>query len=69
MVELVPLAMIAFDGRLPQPRELGLFKDDTLIVVLPGPGGTDRYGYPAPPAIPVEGAVPRVVARPKACVA
>jgi hypothetical protein len=48
--------LIAFDGKLPHPRELGLFKDDTLIVVLPGHGGAtaNHYGYPAPPAVPAE---------------
>jgi RNA polymerase sigma factor (sigma-70 family) len=28
--------LVAFDGRLPQPRELTLFKDDTLLIVFPG---------------------------------
>jgi RNA polymerase sigma factor (sigma-70 family) len=28
-------ALVSFDGRLPNPRELTLFKEDTLIVVLP----------------------------------
>ena len=37
-------ALVGFDGRLPNPRELGLFKDDTLIVVLPAGSGGATYG-------------------------
>ncbi|QJW98153.1 RNA polymerase sigma factor [Frigoriglobus tundricola] len=37
-------ALIASDGKLPNPRELTLFKPDTLLIVLPG-----SVGYPAPP--------------------
>lgn len=36
-------ALVAFDGRLPNPRELTLFKDDTLIVVLPAQSGGATY--------------------------
>ena len=32
-------ALVAFDGRLPHPRELTLFKDDVLLIVFPGLGG------------------------------
>ena len=36
-------ALVAFDGRLPHPRELTLFKDDVLLIVFPaGTGGA--YG-------------------------
>ena len=28
-------ALVAYDGKLPNPRELALFKDDALLVVLP----------------------------------
>jgi hypothetical protein len=47
--------LVSFDGRLPQPRELALFKDDTLFVVLPAPATTgygDVYGVPATPSTP-----------------
>jgi RNA polymerase sigma factor (sigma-70 family) len=30
-------ALVAHDGRLPNPRELTLFKQDTLLIVLPAP--------------------------------
>jgi len=30
--------LVQFDGRLPLPRELQLFKDDTLLIVFPGSG-------------------------------
>jgi RNA polymerase sigma factor (sigma-70 family) len=44
--------LVSFDGKLPHPRELTLFKDDTLIVVLPGHAGVAQdYGFPAPPAV------------------
>ena len=32
-------ALVSNDGKLPNPRELALFKEDTLIIVLPGTGG------------------------------
>jgi RNA polymerase sigma factor (sigma-70 family) len=35
--------LVAFDGRLPHPRELALFKDDTLVVVLPVQGGVNGW--------------------------
>ena len=43
-------ALVAFDGRLPHPRELTLFKDDALLIVFPagtgGPGGAwGQQGY------------------------
>jgi RNA polymerase sigma factor (sigma-70 family) len=53
-------ALIAFDGRLPNPRELTLFKDDVLLVVLPGPAAPATpsaagYGVPTTaPALPVQ---------------
>ena len=37
-------ALVAFDGRLPNPRELTLYKDDTLVVVLPSPMGAGQWG-------------------------
>jgi RNA polymerase sigma factor (sigma-70 family) len=51
-------ALIAHDGKLPNPRELTLFKQDTLLVVLPGgPSGYTMetrdgrtYYVPTPPA-------------------
>jgi hypothetical protein len=47
-------ALVSFDGRLPNPRELTLFKDDTLIVVLPtASGGLDPLMIP-PVARPPE---------------
>src|SRR5205823_2375923 len=48
-------ALVAFDGKLPNPRELALFKDDTLLVVLPNQaGGAGYWGVTeavAPPAL------------------
>lgn len=35
--------LIAHDGKLPNPRELTLFKPDTLLVVLPGLAATAGY--------------------------
>jgi hypothetical protein len=58
-------ALIAHDGKLPNPRELALFKQDTLLVVLPG----GPYGYttetregrtfyvPSPPTVAIPPAV------------
>lgn len=47
--------LVAHDGRLPNPRELTLFKQDTLVVVLPTavPATTagTTYTVPAPPAM------------------
>lgn len=51
--------LVAFDGRLPNPRELGLFKEDTLIVVLPG---GSSFGHPTTPAPPI--AVPAFPSQP-----
>jgi len=49
-------ALVAYDGKLPNPRELALFRDDALLVVLPsGSPGVATWGYPeipAPAAIP-----------------
>lgn len=39
-------ALVAFDGRLPLPRELQLFKDDTLLIVFPASGGADPFWAP-----------------------
>lgn len=39
--------LLATEGRLPHPRELVLFKDDTLVVVLPS--HTVEYAVPTPP--------------------
>jgi RNA polymerase sigma factor (sigma-70 family) len=36
-------ALVAFDGRLPHPRELQLFKDDTWVVVLPAHGASGQW--------------------------
>ncbi len=39
--------LLAWGGVVPNPRELVLFKDDTLVVVLPGmPAGGGQYGIP-----------------------
>jgi hypothetical protein len=57
-------ALVAFDGRLPNPRELGLFKDDILIVVLPAQsGGAATYAETFAPSPTVPG-VPSSSARP-----
>jgi hypothetical protein len=49
-------ALISNDGKLPNPRELALFKEDTLIIVVPGSGPTAYWGVtdniPAPSATP-----------------
>jgi hypothetical protein len=48
-------ALVAYDGRLPNPRELALFKEDALLVVLPAgaPGATTAtYAMPNIPAPP-----------------
>jgi len=61
--------LVAPDGRLANPRELTLFKADTLLVVLPTApgyaptttGGTTWYAPavgPALPAGPTAGTVP-----------
>ena len=49
--------IIGHDGRLPNPRELTLFKEDTLLVVLPTSGGAATVwgstgALVAPPALP-----------------
>lgn len=44
--------LLAFDGKLPHPRELALFKDDTLILVLPGNFSTQQHVTPAPAPVP-----------------
>jgi RNA polymerase sigma factor (sigma-70 family) len=39
--------LIGLDGRLPHPRELALFKEDTLLVVVPTPTQPNPgYGHP-----------------------
>ncbi|MFO0806934.1 MAG: RNA polymerase sigma factor [Gemmataceae bacterium] len=40
--------LLATEGKLPHPRELTLFKDDTLVIVLPS--HTVEYAVPAPSA-------------------
>jgi RNA polymerase sigma factor (sigma-70 family) len=39
--------IIGFDGKLPNPRELTLFKDDTLLLILPANSALNAV--PAPP--------------------
>jgi RNA polymerase sigma factor (sigma-70 family) len=39
--------LIGFDGKLPNPRELTLFKDDTLLIILPANSALNAV--PAPP--------------------
>jgi RNA polymerase sigma factor (sigma-70 family) len=43
--------LVAFDGKLPNPRELTLFKSDTLLVVLPAQEMIPPPVY-TPPAVP-----------------
>ena len=50
-------ALIAYDGRLPLPRELQLFKDDVLLVVLPA--------HAIPPPAPPTGYAPAMVRSPE----
>lgn len=56
--------LIGYDGKLPNPRELALYKEDTLLVVLPtsahGTGVWGVNGVIAPPAIPGVPSVPGV---------
>jgi RNA polymerase sigma factor (sigma-70 family) len=47
--------LVSSDGKLPNPRELALLKEDTLIVILPGHVGP---AFAAPPA-PVTPTLPR----------
>jgi RNA polymerase sigma factor (sigma-70 family) len=57
-------ALVAYDGRLPNPRELALFKDDALLVVLPaGAPGAATYAIPSLPG-PPRGVYDPVVPRP-----
>jgi RNA polymerase sigma factor (sigma-70 family) len=62
-------ALVAFDGKLPNPREMTLFKEDTLLVVLPasqtavtGYGAANGYNTQPPavtaPAVPAPFAAP-----------
>jgi hypothetical protein len=47
--------LLGFDGKLPNPRELTLFRDDTLLVVLTAPqAGAANWGVAgmAPPTLP-----------------
>lgn len=39
-------ALVAHDGKLPNPRELTLFKQDTLLIVLPGSASVPAQGVP-----------------------
>jgi RNA polymerase sigma factor (sigma-70 family) len=62
-------ALVTFDGRLPNPRELTLFKDDTLIVVLPTGTTTAVWGVtdvplPPPATVPAQPFRPGSVAPP-----
>lgn len=74
-------ALVAADGKLPNPRELTLFKADTLLIVLPaapaavpavsGQGGVYTIPpatAPAAPSLPPAGTTPRFAppARPAA---
>ena len=43
--------LIAYDGRLPNPREMTLFKEDTLLVVMPALPNTPAPSASAPPAL------------------
>jgi len=62
--------LVSADGKLPNPRELALFKQDVLVVVLPSatvlPGNGPRYSSPlALPAVaPTQPALPRLNTRP-----
>jgi hypothetical protein len=67
-------ALIAYDGLLPNPRELTLFKQDTLLIVLPGqaagPGYTltndGRNWYYAAPNVAPSVTVPPALPTPTA---
>ncbi|MBP3960272.1 sigma-70 family RNA polymerase sigma factor [Gemmata sp. G18] len=55
-------ALITNDGKLPNPRELALFKQDTLLIVLPAPAGYyPMSGSGATTYAPAEGFPPPVV--------
>lgn len=56
-------ALVAFDGKLPQPRELALFKDDTLLVVLPAAPATAYAPYATPLSEPAQTLPPAVAPR------
>jgi hypothetical protein len=49
------LVLVSFDGHLPHPRQLKVFREDTLVLVLPGMSQTPPTGpapgpiYSAPP--------------------
>jgi RNA polymerase sigma factor (sigma-70 family) len=69
--------LVAHDGRLPNPRELTLFKQDTLVVVLPAvtapatPDGIQGYAprtyyVPTAPAVPALPPAPAVFPPPAA---
>ncbi len=55
--------LIATDGRLPHPREMALFRQDTLLVVLPGTPAPPQY-YLTIPAQPVPSQAPPLPAQP-----
>jgi RNA polymerase sigma factor (sigma-70 family) len=57
-------ALVSYDGKLPNPRELALFKEDTLVIVLPGGGSTSVYGVTELAPTPVVPAVPPIPGRP-----
>ncbi|HEV3383438.1 MAG TPA: sigma-70 family RNA polymerase sigma factor [Gemmata sp.] len=59
--------LIGFDGKLPNPRELTLFKDDTLLLILPDrsalysvPPPAGNYFTPTTSFVPITESVPRV---------
>jgi hypothetical protein len=62
--------LLGYDGKLPNPRELTLYKDDTLLVVLPTSaqgatvwgvnGNWGVNGVVAPPAVPSVPGLPGV---------
>ncbi|MBY0456437.1 MAG: RNA polymerase sigma factor, partial [Gemmataceae bacterium] len=59
--------LIAYDGKLPNPRELTLFKQDALLVVLPAsaaPAVASVYSAPLVEAVPPSSFVPAPVQPP-----
>jgi RNA polymerase sigma factor (sigma-70 family) len=53
-------ALVAHDGRLPHPRELTLFKQDTLLIVLPAPPAATVGGNYYVPSTPMTAPPARV---------
>jgi RNA polymerase sigma factor (sigma-70 family) len=51
--------LLGFDGKLPNPRELTLFKDDTLLIILPASSPLNpANNRPHAPPLPTPSALP-----------